>query len=601
MPFLNVPIPDQVVLFAIIGGLFLLLAWGRWRYDVVALLALLVSVIFGLVPAGEAFLGFGHPATITVAAILVLSRALSNVGATDRIARMVEPSTGRTWSHIAVLSSIAAVMSSFMNNIGTLGLLMPVAMQTAQKAKRAAATVLMPLSFGSILGGMVTVIGTPPNIIVATYRGDVVGRGFGMFDFTPVGAVTALAGVLFVALIGWRLVPQRARARAAPAEVFDIESYVAEATVKEDGKAVGKSLAEITEATEDIDVLVVGVIRNERMIGPRTRWLKLDAGDVLVVEGTPEALDKFASTLGLALAANGSESAAALGEAGNTLVEAVVGPRSRLEGQSVASQRIIARHGYTLLAVARQGRPYRGRLRNFRFQVGDVLLLHGESDRVPEALAAFGCLPLAARGLSMGQRHKAPALILIFAAAIAAATFRVVPIEIALSCAVAGAVLLNLLPIRELYDGVDWPIVVLLGALIPVGGALESTGASQTLADLIRQLTGGQPPVVALILLMVMTMTLSDILNNAATAVIMAPVGVGIAKGLGVNVDPFLMGVAIGASCAFLTPIGHQNNALVMGPGGYRFGDYWRMGLPLEVLIVAVSVPMILWVWPLYR
>jgi len=531
----------------------------------------------------------------------VLSRALSNVGATDRIARMVEPSAGRTWSHIAVLSSIAAVMSSFMNNIGTLGLLMPVAMQTAQKAKRAAATVLMPLSFGSILGGMVTVIGTPPNIIVATYRGDVVGRSFGMFDFTPVGAVTALAGVLFVALIGWRLVPQRARARAAPAEVFDIESYVAEATVKEDGKAVGKSLAEITEVTEDIDVLVVGVIRNERMISPRTRWLKLDAGDVLVVEGTPEALDKFASTLGLALAANGSEGAAALGEAGNTLVEAVVGPRSRLEGQSVASQRIIARHGYTLLAVARQGQPHRGRLRNFRFQVGDVLLLHGESDRVPEALAAFGCLPLAARGLSMGQRHKAPALILIFAAAIAAATFRVAPIEIALSCAVAGAVLLNLLPIRELYDGVDWPIVVLLGALIPVGGALESTGASQTLADLIRQLTGGQPPVVALILLMVMTMTLSDILNNAATAVIMAPVGVAIAKGLGVSVDPFLMAVAIGASCAFLTPIGHQNNALVMGPGGYRFGDYWRMGLPLEVLIVAVSVPMILWVWPLYR
>jgi len=596
----NVAIPDQVALFGILSGLFLLLAWGRWRYDVVALLALLASVIFGLVPAREAFLGFGHPATITVAAILVLSRALSNVGATDRIAKIVEPGTARTWSHIAALSSIAAVMSSFMNNVGTLGLLMPVAMQTAQKAKRAAATVLMPLSFGSILGGMVTVIGTPPNIIVATYRGDVFGRDFGMFDFTPVGAVTALAGVVFVALIGWRLVPQRARARAAPAEVFDIEHYVAEATVKEDGKAVGKSLAEAAEATEDIDVLVVGVIRNERMISSRTQWLKLDAGDVMVVEGAPEALDKFASALGLDLAANGGEGAAALGEAGNTLVEAVVGPRSRLEGQSVASQRIIARHGYTLLAVARQGRPYRGRLRNFRFRVGDVLLLHGESDRVPEALAAFGCLPLAARGLSIGQRHKAPALILIFAAAIAAATFRLVPIEIALSCAVAGAVLFNIMPIRELYDGVDWPVIVLLGALIPVGGALESTGASQTVADLIRDITGDQPPVIALVLLMIATMTLSDVLNNAATAVIMAPIGVGIAKSLGVSGDPFLMAVAVGASCAFLTPIGHQNNALVMGPGGYRFGDYWRMGLPLEVLIVAVSVPMILWVWPLY-
>jgi len=594
----GIQISDQIVLFAILGGLFVLLAWGRWRYDVVALLALMVSVVVGLVPANRAFLGFGHPATITVAAILVLSRALSNVGATDRIAKIVEPSAGHTWSHIATLSSIAAVMSSFMNNVGTLGLLMPVAMQTAQKAKRAAATVLMPLSFGSILGGLVTVIGTPPNIIVATYRGAVSGRDFGMFDFTPVGLVTAVAGVLFVALIGWRLVPQRARARAAPAEVFDIESYVAEATVKEDGKAVGKTLDDVAEATEDVDVLVVGVIRNERMISPRTQWLRLEAGDVVVIEGAPEALDKFSAALGLDLAADGGEGTAALGETGNTLVEAVVGPRSRLEGQSVASQRLIGRHGYTLLAVSRQGRPYRGRLRNFRFRVGDVLLLHGESDRVPEALAAFGCLPLAARGLSMGQRHKAPALILLFAAAIAAATFRLVPIEIALSSAVAAAVLLNLLPIRELYDGVDWPVIVLLGALIPVGGALESTGASQTVADVIRQLTGGQPPVVALVLLMVATMTLSDILNNAATAVIMAPIGIGIATGLGVSGDPFLMAVAVGASCAFLTPIGHQNNALVMGPGGYRFADYWRMGLPLEVLIVAVSVPMILWVWP---
>jgi len=593
------PNSDQVILFAILGGLFLLLAWGRWRYDVVALLALLASVIAGLVPAGAAFAGFGHPATITVAAILVLSRALTNVGATDRIAKIVEPSARRTWSHIAVLSSIAAAMSSFMNNVGTLGLLMPVAMQTAHKAKRAAATVLMPLSFGSILGGLVTVIGTPPNIIVAKYRGDVLGGDFGMFDFTPVGAVTALAGVVFVALIGWRLVPQRARAQAAPAEVFDIESYVAEAKVKAEGKADGKTLAEVAEATDDIDALVIGVIRNERMISPRTQWLKLDADDVLVIEGAPEALDKFAATLGLDLAANGGEGAAALGEAGYGLVEAVVGPRSRLEGQSVASQRIIARHGYTLLAVARQGRPYRGRLGNFRFRVGDVLLLHGESDRVPEALAAFGCLPLAARGLSMGQRHKAPGLIAIFAAAIFAATFRLVPIEIALSCAVAGAVLFNLLPVRELYEGVDWPVIVLIGALIPVGGALESTGASLTVADLIRDLTGGQPPVVALVLLMVATMTLSDILNNAATAVIMAPIGLGIANGLGVNGDAFLMAVAVGASCAFLTPIGHQNNALVMGPGGYRFGDYWRMGLPLEVLIVAVSVPMILWVWPL--
>ena len=589
---------EQITLFAILCALFALLAWGRWRYDVVALMALMASVVTGVVPAGEAFTGFGHPATITVAAILILSRALTTTGATDWIARAVRPATGSTAAHIGALSSLAAAMSSVMNNVGTLGLLMPVALQSARKAKRSPAVILMPLSFGAILGGLVTLIGTPPNIIVATYRAEIVGAPFGMFDFTPVGAVTALAGVAFIALVGWRLVPVAARKRAVSEELFDIEHYVTEARVTKDSAALGKTMAEIDEATKDIDALLIALIRGERRYRP-SAGVPIQAGDLLVIEAGPEEIDKFVTALGLELGRAKKGGKTPLGHAEGALVEAVVAPRSRLEGQTVGSQRLIGRHGFTLLAVARQGRPHRGRLKAFRFRVGDVLLLHGEAERVPDAIAAFGCLPLAERGLSIGQRGKAPVLIAIFAAAIAAASFGLLPIPIALTLAVVVTVLAGLLPVRELYDGVDWPVIVLLGALIPVGGALEDTGATEVIAAAIHDATAGRSAVLVLVLLMVVTMTLSDILNNAATAVVMAPIAAGIAERLGASPDPFLMAVAVGASCAFLTPIGHQNNALIMGPGGYRFWDYWRMGLPLELLIVAVATPMILWVWPL--
>ncbi len=594
---------EQITLFVILAALFVLLAWGRWRFDVVAFSALIVAVAAGVVPGNEAFSGFGHPATVTVAAVLILSRALTRAGATDWITKLVAPAATRTGTHIGALSSVAAVMSSFMNNVGTLGLLMPVALQSARKVKRSAALILMPLSFGSILGGLVTLIGTPPNIIVATYRGEITGVAFGMFDFTPVGAVTALAGVLFVALIGWRLVPKAAQARAVSEEIFDIENYVTETRIPEGSAAIGMTLRQIDKRTKDIDALIVGFVRGERTYRAMAAWGPMRAGDGLVIEAAPDEIDKFVTALGLELAGKkeGDKEAkkSRLQADESAVVEAVIAPRSRLEGWTVQSQRLIGRHGFTLLAVSRQGRPYRGRLLTFQFRLGDVLLLHGPAERVPEAIAAFGCLPLAERGLTHGKRGKAPQLIAIFAAAIAAATFGLLPIQVALGAAVALVILGGLLPLRELYDSVDWPVIVLLGALIPVGGALERTGATQVIADFILTATAGGSAVLVLVLLMVVTMTLSDILNNAATAVVMAPIAVGIAERLGVNADPFLMAVAVGASCAFLTPIGHQNNALVMGPGGYRFGDYWRMGLPLEVLIVAVSVPMILIVWPL--
>ena len=593
---------EQATVLAILAAVFALLVWGRLRHDVVAFTGLMLAVLVGLVPPREAFAGFGHPATVTVALVLILGRAMMGAGATDWIARLVAPFTRRTDTHIAALSGVGAVMSFFMNNVGALGLLLPVAMETAARAKRNPSLVLMPLSFGAILGGLVTLIGTPPNIIVATYRADALGASFRMFDFTPVGGVVMLAGLAFVATVGWRLVPER-RSGRDPAETFELEEYLTEARVPgTDAKAHGMTLRELREAGDHHDALIAGVIRHDERIPFTHKTTKLQTHDVILIEADPKALDAFMGDLGLRATGDhrrGQARARFLEAADSALAEAVADPASTVIGRTPGELHLQRRFGVVLLGVSREGRAKRGRLMDLQLQPGDVLLMHGDRQALGEAMSALGLLPLRQRGHAFGRRSSAPWMIAIFAVAIAAASLGLVQIPIALGAALAVIVLLGFLPLGELYEAVNWPVIVLLGALIPIGGALEDTGATALVTEGLVSLTGGLPPVVLLVLVMVITMTLSDILNNAATAVVMAPIAVDLAERLSANPDAFLMAVAIGASCAFLTPIGHQNNALIFGPGGYRFSDYWRMGLPLELLIVTVAVPMILIVWPL--
>ena len=589
---------DQATIFAILVALFVLFVWGRWRYDIVAFLALLAAVVAGVVPFAGAFRGFGHPATVTVALVLVMSRALMNSGAVDLIARHVRLSAKRLSLHIGALSSLGASLSAVMNNVGALALLMPVAIQAAAKAKQSPAVVLMPLSFGTILGGLVTMIGTPPNIIIATFRDKTAGEPFGMFDFTPVGASVAIAGLVFIALAGWRLIPPLRRKKLSTQELFDLEDYVSEARVPEGSDAVGKTVHEIEELTRDIDAAVVGVIRKGRRGFGVARREPVEVGDLLVIEAGPENIGKFMTQLKLEVVGVEGSRANLLRADDVTLMEAVVPPRSRIERRSANAVRLRSRYGVNLIAVSRQGTPIRERLRTLVLEAGDVLLLQGDAERLPEVIAAIGCLPLAERRLQLGKGRQAWLCAGLFAAAIAAAAAGLAPFPITLALAVVAVVLLKIVPPREIYESVDWPVILLLAAMIPVGEALETTGATGLIASAIVDLGAGVSPIVMLALLMVVTMTLSDIMNNAATAVVAAPIAVGIAAQLGLNPDPFLMTVAVGASCAFLTPIGHQNNMLIMGPGGYHFGDYWRMGLPLEALIVCVSIPMIVWVWP---
>ena len=557
----------------------------------------MVAVMAGAVPSGVAFSGFGHPATVIVALVLIVSRGLSNSGAVELLARYVVSSTRPLVVHIGLMSGVGAVLSAVMNNVAALALLMPIDSEAATRAQRGPGLTLMPLSFATILGGMVTLIGTPTNIVIATFRGDALGEPFAMFDFAAVGGVVALVGIVFVTVVGWRLLPKARRQRNSRQELQDLSGYVAEAVVLESTGLLGEPLRELYPLAEEHDIAVLGMVRGGQRLPGTARRESLRSGDLIVVEGAAAAIDAFIGASGLEHAGR-NDQIELLGKS-QVLMEAVVQDGARIAGRSARDVRLAYRHGAMLLGVARQGQPFRERVRKLSIRAGDVLLLSGPEDRMLDIIAWLGCLPLAERGLRLLQRRKAGLAIGLFAIAILSASTGLVYLPVALAAAAAIYVVLGLVPASEVYESVEWPVIVLLACLIPIGGAFESSGCTALIVNAVLGWTEGMPIVLVVVLLMLITMTLSDVLNNVATALIAAPIALELANRLEVNPDPLLMAVAVAASCAFLTPIGHKNNTIIMGPGGYRFGDYWRMGLPLEILVVVVSVPMILLVWPL--
>ena len=600
---------EQGQIFVILVASMGLFIWGRWRHDVVALGALLTCVIAGLVPEREAFSGFGHPAVITVASVLVLSHGLQRTGAVNRLAQRLLPSGAGVLLSIAALTSLGALLSAFMNNVGALALLMPIALQIAARLELPPGRVLMPLAFGTILGGMTTLIGTPPNLIVSSFRAQHGDGPFAMFDFSPIGVAVALAGVLFITLLGWRLVPKREVGNAAS---FDTGHYLTEARVKEGGKAQGKTLREIEQLLDEADAQVVAMVRNKlRLTAPNPRRV-LQADDVLVIEADPGELGEVLSQLDLLLEAEREAKEAeqrddkasdaekkGSNDEDRAMQELLVKPDSSLIGRSASSTRLRSRYSINLLAISRQSHRSIKRLRSTLIQSGDVLLMQGSAEDIGEFASDYDCVPLAARAINIPDPRQANLALGIMLLAIGAAAFGLLSAAIAFASGVLAYMLLRLIPLRAVYESIDWPVIVLLGALIPVAGAMSATGAADLLARLLMENLAQGNAIITLTLLLVVTMTLSDFMNNAATAAVMCPIALSAASQLGVSPDSLLMAVAIGASCSFLTPIGHQNNTLILSPGGFRFGDYWRLGLPLEMLVVLISVPMLLWIWPL--
>ncbi|WP_372992425.1 SLC13 family permease [Sulfitobacter sp.] len=587
---------DQIILFTLFAAVFGMLLWGRFRYDLVAFSALMIAVVLGVVDSKNAFDGFGHPATLVVALVLVVSAGLVRSGAVLLITRTLVDASRSLGAHITLMGLIGGVLSAFMNNVAALALLMPVDIQTARKAGRNPGLSLMPLSFATILGGMVTLIGTPPNIIIASIRQESLGEPFGMFDFAPVGGIAAIAGLAFVALVGWRLIPPRDDTALKPE---DLSQYLAELTVPEESPLIGKRLGELQEVADKSDVVILGLVRDGARLYGQSRNVAMRAGDALVLEARPDALDEFRSTLNLQVADKDREDRLNAGGEGVEIIEVVVTNESRLNGRSTQSVGLSWRQRTVLLGISRRGTRITSQLRKTELETGDILLLLVPRDTSAHVVEWLGVLPLADRGLAVTENSKVWLAIGLFAGAVTAASFGLIYLPIALGLVVVSYVLAKIIPLSELYTHIEWPVVVLLGSMIPLGAALEASGGTELIAGALVGLTDGWPAWMVLTVLMVVTMTLSDVLNNTATTIVAAPVGIQMAQTLGVSPDPFLMAVAVAASSAFLTPIGHKNNTLILGPGGYSFGDYWRMGLPLEIIVVAVSIPAILLFWPL--
>lgn len=587
---------DQNIVFITLAVALILFIWDKFRYDVVAFLSLFALIIFGIIPSEKAFTGLSHPAVITVAAVLIISKALQYSGLVDLIVDWISRISEKLWIQIILLCSIVALASAFINNIGALAIIMPVAIHLSRKNKFSPSILLMPLAFASILGGMITLIGTPPNIIISSFREEALGSSYGMFEFAPVGLALTVAGLLFITLIGWRFLPKRTSGESG--DLFEIENYISEVVISKNSKLAGIAIKDVN-ALLKTEVIILGIIRNSIRTHSPSIHDQLQESDILILEADTEDLKKFTDSRNASLVAEEQIKNSAKGSDLIHTAEAIVMENSILVGNSVTDVRLRNKYNVNVLAIARQNIKIKKRIAKTKLKKGDVLLMQGDAVNLKEAMKSLQCLPLATRDLKFGKPRRVIGALSIFAAAITLVIFEVLRVEIAFSIAGVILVLTKILPIKEVYQSVDWPVIILLAAMIPVGEAFETSGAAATVTNLILSLDNEYPIWVFMGLIMVVTLALSNIINNAATVVLMAPIAIKVAEGFQVATDPFLMTVAVAASCAFLTPIGHQSNTLVMGPGGYKFSDYWKMGLPVTLIVILLGIPLILYVWPL--
>ncbi|MCH7399631.1 SLC13 family permease [Belliella sp. DSM 107340] len=588
---------EKEIVFGILALAIFLFSWGKLRHDLVAIICLLLLVITGLIPADESFNGFAHPAVITVAMILIVSHGLAKSGLIEWLAKLLMEKNFPFTVQLAILCGMVCIASAFMNNVGALAMTMPLAIHIANKNGESPSSYLMPISFASLLGGMTTLIGTPPNIIISTFMAEQGGEKFSMFDFAPVGVGLAIIGLLFIVLVGWRFVPKRA-SNDDEKNKFKIDDYITEVQIVEDSKLIDEPHRSIHQFTKG-NIQILNIIRGGQMTYAPSRNFVFRENDVITIQGDPDDIKSFIDDSKTTLVGKEKETGKEVKPENILLVEAVVMSNSNIINTTAAKLYLSYRYGINLLAISRQNQKISKRIDHVKFQVGDVLLVQGDQDKVDEAIERMGCLPLADRELNLGQPKKILLSVGIFTLSLALIISGLLPVQIAFTLAALLMVIFKIFPIRELYKSIDWPVIILLGALLPLGTALETSGGASWIAEKLLTFKDSMPAWTILGLVLIITMCLSDIINNAATVVLMAPIAVNIASGMQVNIEPFLMAVAVGGSCAFLTPIGHQSNTLVMGPGGYKFTDYLRLGAPLEVILILVGIPLILLFWPL--
>jgi di/tricarboxylate transporter len=585
--------PPQLLSVAVIVLMMVSFIWGRFRYDLCAVCALLLAVAVGVVPYEEAFSGFSDDIVIIVGSALLVSAGVARSGVMEAALQRYAPTTKRVPMQLLLLVGVVTVLSAFVKNIGALAIMIPIAFQFARRSGVSASVFLMPMAFASLLGGLMTQIGTSPNIVVSRMREELTGESFRMFDFTPVGATLAVVGLAFLTSFYW-LVPARTRETGTLDEALDIENYLTEAEVVTDSTILGQPLSDLLELARG-EAIVAAVLRSkDKRIYPLPNVI-LREGDVLLLEGDHAALDRIVARARLSVTGGRRPKLEA-----PLAIEGVIGADSSLIGWSAEGLALFDRFRVNLLAVSRRGTRLRERPSAVRLQLGDVVVLQGESTSLPGALRNLGVLPLAERTVLLGSLRSRLIPVLILVAAMGSTATGALPVSVAFFAAAVAMVLFRVIPLRDAYAALDGPILVMLAALIPVSDSLRQSGASDALAGWLAGVGSGLPAAGALSLILIVAMAVTPFLNNAATVLVVAPIAASFAGSLGYRPEAFLMAVAIGAGCDFLTPIGHQCNTLVMGPGGYRFSDYPRLGLPLSGLVVVVAVPMLILVWPLY-
>jgi di/tricarboxylate transporter len=587
----------QIEAIAIVAAMLVMFMTDKLRYDIVAALALLAAVVAGIVPSDQAFRGFSNPVIIIIASVLIVGRAIASSGIIDNAMRRVPARVQSRTVEIAALTACVTFLSSFIKNVGTLAIFIPVATQIARRRGEPLSIYLMPMAFGSLIGGTITLVGTSPNLLISTVRQNLGQPPFQMFDFLPVGLPLSCAAVALIAS-GWWLLPRDRKGSPAPEDLFSIEHYTTELQIPDKSALLGKSVGEL-EAMATGELSVASIIRtNRRRIIP-TRHFEIAAGDILAVQADPTVVKNLVEAGGLEIVgAQAFEAADKDKDDDVGIVEAVILPDSPVVGRTPKGAHLRQRYEVNLLAVRRAGQSIQQRLSSLRLRAGDVIILQGWRSTLPDVLAELGCVPLADRSLALGHGRKGWISILILGVAMVLVALRWLPV--AFFAAAVFVVLFRQLSLKEVYDAVDWPVIVMLGALIPVGEALEHTKTTDLLASLLSYGATHVPAFVALAMVLVVAMLVTPLMHHAAAVLVMGPVAATLAGNLGLNPDPFLMAVALGASCDFLTPIGHQNNTLVMGLAGYRFGDFWRLGLPLSIMVVALGTPLIIWTWPLH-
>ncbi|PBB96161.1 SLC13 family permease [Mesorhizobium sp. WSM3862] len=585
----------QILSFAVTFVMMAAFVWGRYRYDLVAAAALLLALAVGIVPFDKAFSGFSDDIVIIVGSALLVSAGIARSGIMELAIARFAPKLSGVRSQLALLVIVVTCLSAFVKNIGALAIMIPIAFQFARRSGTSPSIFLMPMAFGSLLGGLMTQVGTSPNIVVSRVREQLTGTAFTMFDFAPVGAAVAAAGMIFLLSFYW-LLPVREKLGGALNEALDIKDYLTEARVVGDSTVLGKTVADVMKLAGG-DAVVTSILRNRTMRMTPLPDAVLKVNDILLLEGDPAALDRLVSQGKLSVTGDRVNEEVTTSEM--VAIEAVIGESSPLIGWTAQRLALYDRFNVNLLAVSRRGQRLDRRLAKVELRLGDVVVLQGNATTMPETLRGLGCLPLAERPILLGSVRKGIVPVVILALAMLTTAVGLLPVPVAFFAAAVGIVLFKVIPLRDVYQSLDGPILVMLAVLIPVSDSLRTTGATALVAAELARFGTILPAPGALTLILVAAMAVTPFLNNAATVLVMAPVASEFAADLGYRPEAFLMAVAIGAGCDFLTPIGHQCNTLVMGPGGYRFSDYPRLGLPLSFLVVIVAVPMLAIVWPM--